>query len=1177
MNKALALLISFTLSSTTSLALTESVFADDIEIYTAQTGSAPSADFQPNILFILDTSGSMKRTGTSNMDDGASSQDVIDGYDPTVDYLTRYAILINAESAGSRCRSDRIYRTDDITKPGRSCSDSSSIPMAQFRCQTGLNQIASRGAFSDKAGEFFISTSTQTRKWQNITSESNGHDADATRWVDCQSDRGIHGYDTGDTNKYMTFTTTGPDARVDLQGYGNNPAYETNWPDLKTYYFFSGNYLAYYNYETRMEVMREALREVVEELSIGNIGLMRFSSSDPGGMVIHEVANIADARSSLISALDTYLVTDGATPLAETLYEAYNYYTGSRVDYGDEGIWTEESGHPNRYASLDSVAASRLADDRYYKSPIVKECQNNYVVYLSDGLADNDDSADDEINEDIFDISDEDDWACDTDNGDNCLDELAQWMYEQDMQPEMEGTQNVITHTIAFGIDSADLRTTAEGAGGRYFTARNARQLKDALVAALQEVVSEAATFSAPAVSVNAFNRLTHRDELYFTVFEPSLSPVWQGNLKKFKLKKDGSGRLFIADANNAPALSELTGLFFDETQSYWSATADGNHAPKGGVASKMNAFTATPGISDLRPRTYLDGNPVALSDDTNEVYIDNTLLTKALLGIDAESDAYRQNLIAHIFNYDVTNRFPYPEFLRKEIGDPLHTEAVAVSYSNEDVTIFVSTNEGVLHGFSAGTGLEQVSYMPQELLPKQRHNFDPSTTSNKVYGLDGGITTWVRDGNDGQIDTGSGDFVRLIAGMRRGGRNYYAIDVSDRANPKFMYHIRPTDAGSPFAELGQTWSRPKLATINDGGTVKPVLVFGGGYDPQRDTYTNIDSASEDTLGRAIYIVEAATGSLIWSGSSTAAAVAGYDTFDEMDFSIPSEVTILDMNSDGLHDRMYVGDMGGQIWRFDIDNSGVSGASLVDGGVIAKLGQTAAGAIAPQDARRFFYPVDVSLHVDKNGTTGNFLNLAVGSGLRPNPLNLNVQDRIFVLRDFHIYDAPENYLGDYGISDANLFNTTANLIRQGSSDEQVTAATALNGSKGWFINLRGENNGLGEKILAKSITFDNKLIFSSFLAPGTYTPSSCGTPIGRGRVYTINIADGSPVIEQGSDNTSLTTEDRFRRLQRSGIPPQPTIMFPDAADGRAHVVTGTDIDDVDNSARLKRTYWMKEE
>ena len=57
-----------------------------------------------------------------------------------------------------------------------------------------------------------------------------------------------------------------------------------------------------------------------------------------------------------------------------------------------------------------------------------------------------------------------------------------------------------------------------------------------------------------------------------------------------------------------------------------------------------------------------------------------------------------------------------------------------------------------------------------------------------------------------------------------------------------------------------------------------------------------------------------------------------------MQYSIPSDVTVIE--KEGLASQIYVGDMGGQLWRFDIPNTDKTGADLVDGGVIARLSGT---------------------------------------------------------------------------------------------------------------------------------------------------------------------------------------------------------------------------------------------
>ena len=66
----------------------------------------------------------------------------------------------------------------------------------------------------------------------------------------------------------------------------------------------------------------------------------------------------------------------------------------------------------------------------------------------------------------------------------------------------------------------------------------------DKIVELLEQVTIEIRDFTftkvAPAISVNAFNQLRHRNEIYYSVFEPSVSPRWGGNVKRFEISSSG-------------------------------------------------------------------------------------------------------------------------------------------------------------------------------------------------------------------------------------------------------------------------------------------------------------------------------------------------------------------------------------------------------------------------------------------------------------------------------------------------------------------------------------------------------------------------------------------------------------------------------------------------------------
>jgi len=127
---------------------------------------------------------------------------------------------------------------------------------------------------------------------------------------------------------------------------------------------------------------------------------------------------------------------------------------------------------------------------------------------------------------------------------------------------------------------------------------------------------------------------------------------------------------------------------------------------------------------------------------------------------------------------------------------------------------------------------------------------------------------------------------------MRRGGNSYYSIDVTDKTSPNLLWSKSVTASG-------ESWSTPIVARMDIGS----------------------------------HILDLKTGAELWrAGSDTAANL----TLSGMTRAIPNTVRVIDLSGDGLADRMYASDMGGQIWRFDVIN-GEAPTELVTGGVIAQL------------------------------------------------------------------------------------------------------------------------------------------------------------------------------------------------------------------------------------------------
>jgi len=1124
------------LSMAYGMIITVPAVADDIEIYTTAGSITPST--QPNVLFVLDTSGSMGNSVLTRAD-----------YDPATDY-----------SGGSSCyNKDRVYLQPlGSSMAGFHCEEESSEYVdVNDLGQVNRTAVVCKAADSlDTIGYYTGRVSQDRNGWKDsITS------TDLNSFVECEADNGVHG-ETGSDPKVYASTSNGP--------WSSATGDSINWAGVGlSTSLYSGNYLSYIinspvtNNGTRLSVMQQVLEDLINNTTGINIGLMRFSMDSDGGMVVEPIDDIASNSASFITQLNA-MQEGGGTPLSETFYESVLYYQGKSVDFGIDSM-------PDF-----SVATSRTGDT--YKSPIADTCQRNITILLTDG-----DPSDDSLSS--AQLSTLGITGC----SGNCLDEIARSIATNDQSSTLSGDQVVSTYTIGFAIDKALLKDTADesflaSGTGEYLLADDATTLADAFNSILVDINNTDATFSSPAVSVNAFNRSTHLDNLYFTLFKPGRGGHWDGNFKKYKLDffvddndidNDGdiTERLpFIADVTGANAVDEVTGFFDVGARSYWTdGAADGLDVSAGGAANEFDSarkvYTYTGSYTNTDGVLTPAATAAALTAESNAVDKSNAAITEAMLNIVGEAERITgtpriDTLLDWAKGVDVLDRFGTAGSTtdaRLEMGDPLHSEPALVQYGETssgvaDLVAYVSTNDGYLHAFDVDDGRELFSFIPQELLPKLNDLMD-NGSENKIYGLDGNVVAWINDANEDGTISGAGEHVYLYIGMRRGGKNIYSVDVTDRDNPSLRWLI---EGGSgDYEELAQTWSTVNVEKIKDGTVEKTVLIFAGGYDDDQDNVT-VRTADDD--GNAIFIVDAGSGQLLWSGGNGGTlAVAG------MDYSIPARVKPLDMKGDGLIDRLYVADVGGQIFRFDIDNDNDSAlASSISGGRIANLAGT-----GTENARRFYYPPDVAL-IAKRGEPA-YLSLVVASGYRAHPLDVVVQDRIYLIKDNDVYKAPASYVT---LTELDLYDATLNLAAGDGSNAQNTAAkTALDNTEGWFIKLddgTNTNTWAGEKGLSEALLIEGTAVVTTF-RPATVSTASCAPQTGMGRVYYLDVSDGSAAFPSNLD----LRPDRHRDLARSGIPPAPNVII--TRGGEPTLCIGTECEAAKFGLGARKRYWYEAE
>lgn len=1058
--------------------------ADDTELF---IGTSTAVGAQPNILLIVDNSGSM-----------AEDVQTQGTYDGGLVY-----------PAAGDCRADRVYWVYGDAPPP-ACNTDRWFDSSALKCGAALQAFLTVGWYTDYMGQYDDETD---ERWEAISTSSSTRD----NAVECQDDAGLHGDGVNTTNLWARSGA----ASNGYWGTFGEPV-QVNWGawplDTQPVTLYSGNYMNYTFGPTvlrpKIDVVKEVANDLLDSVNGVNVGVMTFNGSagpdlgSQGGYVVHEIADVTTGRAALHDAIDA-LGTDALTPLSETLYEAALYLNGAEVDYGDPL----------------SVAASRSsAESSLYDSPVDLACQKNFVVLLTDGVPTRDSDADSKIrsmidaNGDSFGnlvgaTCDAESYPPDANaSGGECLDELAEFLYRGDFSP-LPGQQNVTTYTVGFDVDLPVLAETGERGGGNYYTAFDTATLAGSLQQILTSILASNTTFTAPTVAVNAFNRTQNLSDLFISVFRPSSRTHWPGNLKRFRLDAT-TGE--IIDANGNSAIDPATGAFSAAARDLWSSTADGDDVEAGGAANRLPAPSA-------RVVYTYQGTSAALTHPSNRVARENTLIDDTDLHTGTADGPSRDEVIDFITGVDVpdTDQDNDAAEARNQLGDPLHSQPVSMVYGPglREGLIFSATNDGVLHAFDLETGVEHWSFVPPEFLDDQTQLFENDATAMKHYGIDGDLALQIVADGDASIEPG--EKVYLFFGMRRGGDFYYALDVSDPSAPALLWRID----GTALPGLGQSWSTPVPTRIEVAGAAqnpdKLALVIGGGYEPDQDN----PAASTDLLGNSLYIVDSVTGALLWHGGKTGTHKRFDSVGRAMDYSIPSDVRVIDLDGNGFADRMYVGDMGGQVWRFDIAN-GETATNLVTGGVIAQLGAAPNAAPDLAETRRFYSAPDVAI-VNSRGY--DFLHVGIGSGSRGNPLGTHVEDRFYALRDY-----------GFGRRTQAQFDSLA-IIDDSSLTPITTANTSVpqGASAGWRFELSG---GPGEKVLAEARTFNNEIIFTTF-RPGS-SGAGCTPAVGTNRVYRMSVFNAAPVLnlDGSADETNLTMADLY--VEAEGAPlPSPQLIF----------------------------------
>lgn len=1083
--------------------------ADDIEIYRG-TQSA----IKPVSMMVIDTSGSMSYWVRENGPDYSPGTNYKDAYpkDPDGD-------AINYIDPDLYYFNDDNYSGSEISSSDINSLNRHKFPKDALKCDAAQSSIQDEGFYEDQFKRWNSSSQVwdpslsyreRYRTWWGgtryrwVTPDTPLGDAnDISAIIDCKAD------ETDSANKYIKADPSRNSQYLSFKDGSYSDAWRNYFP-----YIYSGNYINYLIYKTefkdvligpkksRMQVTKEAAKFVVNTTGGIQLGLSRFNTYGNGGMIDIAASDIEGIRNVFATTIDRYLPWNG-TPLSEAFYETAQYLRGGPVDYGKDSaarfqypnttlirrssgfIDYDDNASRTYKQSNPSTATSRISNT--YNSPITTACNaTSNLVLFTDGVpSSSDTSANDEIRELLKDANidfgtepgltdyDRSVLTNDCSVAGGCAEELAYYLANYDQRPLLPGKQTINTHVIGGFFDENSngsaldyMKNIARFGKGTYVAASDKDQIAKAFRAAVTAGYDKPVTFVAPAVSVNSYNSLEHLDSLFYAMFVPSIDNNWKGNLKSYRLAPNGT----VVDAEGNSAVDSSSGRFKEASRSYWTAsgTKDGESVLKGGAAANLT--------KELNILTHLSSNKGSLS-----TLISTSSITKDMLGLSSQASTEE-----HTALIDWLNR-KQGENTRLQIEDPLHSRPIVVNYGYDkdeasgEVTakgvVFMGTNSGYLHAIDADKKnfKEYFSYIPKELLRNANLYHTADLYEPKPYGVDGPINYWHADANqNAQVD--NGEKVYLYFGLRRGGRHYYALDISNPENPKFQWQINGGDGGD-FDKMGESWSPMTLAKVRwgDSGKTKVVLLFGGGYDPQEDSRA---IRAPHSMGNSVYMIDPETGKLLWSASDSNAATR----LSEMTSAITSEIKTIDFDGDQITDYFFVSDIGGRVWRFDLNadiTKSISNSNFIaDAGVIfdANVGNTS--------YQRFYNAPSVSYFSNKKANE-NFLTISIGSGFRAHPLQEVGEDSFYIIKDPHVTTQP----------------TTYEKLNRGDLEEIPTTSvtSAAYSKKGWKYDLP-----VGEKVLSPSLTANGHMFFTTFSPRSLGTNvAGCSADVGRAKAYTI--------------------------------------------------------------------------
>ncbi len=462
-----------------------------------------------------------------------------------------------------------------------------------------------------------------------------------------------------------------------------------------------------------------------------------------------------------------------------------------------------------------------------------------------------------------------------------------------------------ITTAVPYGASGGSYQTN-------FFDASNPTTLVNSLAVILRKVVQANAGITAPSAPLVGLN-LGNRAYLgSFEATNTSGGSIWQGDLLMTGIGIQSSGTVglkdkynqFVTQINANNAVASAANMLYAKS---WRDTG----------TNCRNIYTVIPGHEPALGGAALDLTASAQNfSDQNSLLTDTVMGTTDPTGGSANSGAWQ--LIRFIrgacsvaqadTTHNPTTKTGSGANRTDLMGDIINSSPAAIQYDPSLIpstsplssawtstyssmtgagfrVVFVGDNQGLFHAFGEVSGVNSSGVLQAQMdelwafVPSEYLNNPAGPSVNKlgqlmtgdpinhIYTVDGSPVIYWNNSNSGNLWVDSSDTVRVIFGLRKGGRSYYALDVANPGHPYLAWMINPNTAtNATLQTMGLATSSIGLAEVMTSSSSTPVdvAILGGGYsNTSMDGLTIGNNTAPAKLGRSLLALNVQNGGIL--------------------------------------------------------------------------------------------------------------------------------------------------------------------------------------------------------------------------------------------------------------------------------------------------------------------------